>query len=192
MATGNFTRTAEHRAKLSINAQKRNGTYGLTPTERFYKWVLKTESCWLWTGSKNKSGYGLIHVKGQNGRNSSAGAHRVSWVLHCGEIPAGMHVCHHCDNPTCVRPDHLFLGTRTDNMRDAKAKGRCVLVKSGQQGERNLHAKLTADIVLRLRAEAREWSGFKQDLHRAKAAQYGVSETCIRTAIKGKTRWTHL
>jgi hypothetical protein len=71
--------------------------------------------CWLWDGWVNGRGYG---------RFGKGLAHRISWELHRGPIPAGMNICHKCDVPPCVNPDHLFLGTQTDNMRDCARKGR--------------------------------------------------------------------
>ncbi len=75
--------------------------------------------CWLWCGSPNSSGYGELKVCGRMLK-----AHRVSYELHIGEIPQGLHVCHHCDTPLCVNPSHLFVGTNADNVRDRMAKGR--------------------------------------------------------------------
>lgn len=77
--------------------------------------------CWIWTGSTSE-GYGQINVGGGDGRHDWA--HRVSWEIHHGPIPDGLWVLHRCDNPSCVRPDHLFLGTVADNNRDMIAKGR--------------------------------------------------------------------
>jgi len=77
--------------------------------------------CWLWTGSVNQNGYGQFSVE-----RKTTGAHRASWRLHVGPIPEGMHVCHHCDNPPCVNPQHLFLGTNLDNIADKTKKGRVV------------------------------------------------------------------
>jgi hypothetical protein len=90
--------------------------------ERFWSKVNKSDGCWTWTGSKTTAGYGLIW----NGKDTSAPVyvHRLSWELHFGEIPDGLSVCHRCDNPTCVRPDHLFLGTDKDNSDDKITKGR--------------------------------------------------------------------
>jgi hypothetical protein len=91
-------------------------------TERFWKNVRKSDACWEWTANRSTAGYGHIKKGGRQGEQ--LGAHRVSWELHNGPIPPGLFVCHHCDNPRCVRPDHLFLGTTTDNVRDAICKGR--------------------------------------------------------------------
>lgn len=86
---------------------------------RFTKHVEKTESCWLWRGAVDTAGYGDCWFRGR-----TTGAHRVSWQIFRGEIPDGLFVLHKCDNPICVNPDHLFLGTHSDNMQDASAKGR--------------------------------------------------------------------
>ena len=75
--------------------------------------------CWEWTGEMHWAGYGLFCVNRKRYR-----AHRVALILEGIEIPAGMLVCHHCDNRKCVRPDHLFIGTQSDNVRDMYAKGR--------------------------------------------------------------------
>lgn len=83
--------------------------------ERFWAKVHRTETCWLWTAATTTDGYGLI---------SKRGAHQVSWELHNGPIPDGLNVLHRCDNPPCVRPDHLFIGTQQDNIQDAIRKGR--------------------------------------------------------------------
>jgi hypothetical protein len=88
--------------------------------KRFLAKVRKVEGgCWLWTGGHNASGYGTTKIKA-----NSYLAHRVSWTIHRGEIPEGLFVCHHCDNPPCVNPDHFFLGTKKDNTQDSIAKGR--------------------------------------------------------------------
>lgn len=91
------------------------------PSEfRFWSKVEKTDTCWIWGGNKNQDGYGLFYPLSKK----TAQAHRFSWSLINGPVPDGLYVCHKCDNPSCVNPDHLFVGTQTDNMRDCKNKGR--------------------------------------------------------------------
>lgn len=96
--------------------------------DRFWTKVRKTESCWIWVGSKSRKGYGRI---GTEKFASAKLAHRVSWEIHRGEIPTGALVLHHCDNPSCVRPDHLFLGSGADNNADMARKGRGTKSKRG-------------------------------------------------------------
>src|SRR5574343_697551 len=93
----------------------------MTPQElkRFFAKVTKTDACWLWTGALSEKGYGLCSASGELWR-----AHRLAWHHFNGPIPTGMHVLHRCDRPPCVNPEHLFLGTDTDNLKDCYAKGR--------------------------------------------------------------------
>lgn len=91
---------------------------------RFWMTVRSSkDSCWLWMGYKDKDGYGQFAIW-IDGKRFSLRPHRVSWALHRGQIPDGLFVCHQCDNPACVRPDHLFIGTNRDNMIDCIVKGR--------------------------------------------------------------------
>lgn len=85
----------------------------------FTEKVQVSDTCWLFTGRPNNSGYGSIYFNGKK-----MGAHRASWIYHFGEIPKGIQVCHKCDTPLCVNPEHLWLGTRSQNMKDAVSKGR--------------------------------------------------------------------
>lgn len=93
--------------------------------ERFWSRVKRGDGCWEWQGGSNQYGYGLFTRRGCDTKVTRV-ASRISWELAHGPIPQGMVVCHKCDNPPCVNPDHLFIGTHLDNMRDMVAKGRSV------------------------------------------------------------------
>ena len=89
--------------------------------KRFWEKVQKTTTCWNWTAAK-RNGYGVIKID-----KKLIAVHRLSYEMHKGRIPAGLMICHSCDNPLCVNPDHLFLGTGSINMRDAMSKGRIII-----------------------------------------------------------------
>jgi hypothetical protein len=154
----------------------------------FWERVDKSGDCWLWTGSKNKSGYGSVLAFGR-----TMTTHRVSWALTYGDIPDGLFVCHHCDNPPCVNPDHLFLGTHQDNMDDAMSKGRMVFPYETRSrvarfpGELNPSAKLTESDVLLIK----ELSATTEITRKQLAEKFGVSRDAIRDVIVGR-RWKHL
>ena len=118
-------------------------------TERFWEKVDKSGECWIWTAARQKFGYGKFAVaKG----GPFVCAHRFSYEDQVGPIPEGMLVLHHCDNPPCVRPSHLFLGTQADNYADMRSKGRWRYKPRDQSGERNPNSILTdAQVAAMLR-----------------------------------------
>lgn len=142
---------------------------------RFWNKVEKTPTCWLWTGYRQRDGYGKLTVAGRSVR-----APRYSWEITNGPIPDGMQVCHHCDNPPCVRPDHLFLGTGRANAADRNSKNRQAL------GERNRNARLTEPLVLELRELHRVGHGSAE-----LARRFGLGEDAVRFAVTGRT-WRHI
>lgn len=146
-------------------------------TETFWAKVNKTSNCWLWTGGKAKFGHGLFTM-GARGR--TIGAHRFSYEQAYGPIPDGMIVCHHCDTPACVRPDHLFLGTYADNMHDRNVKSRQA------KGQIIWQAKLTEDDVRAIQS-ATGPRGFIKEL----AEHYGVNPRTISSIRHGKL-WKHI
>lgn len=139
---------------------------------RFWNKVVKGVSCWEWSGGKKGSlGYGSLHTK-IDGKNLSVYAHRFSWELHNGPIPSGMIVCHTCDNPLCVNPDHLFLGTHKTNSEDRISKGR--LGKTGRSGSANSQAKLTEEDVLEIRASVLTARELSEKFHIDKSRIYQI------------------
>lgn len=141
---------------------------------RFHeKFTVNPESdCWEWTGSVNNIGYGNISYGNRHWKS-----HRAAWILYKGPISDGMHVLHKCDNRRCVNPDHLFLGSHTENVRDMYRKGR------GQVGEDHSRAQLTAKDVLAIRASNKPNS--------ALAEKYGVTAGHIWRIKKGHL-WANL
>jgi hypothetical protein len=156
----------------------------LTDEDRFWARVRKDpDGCWRWTASGVRD-YGRILYDGKR-----VLAHRLSWELRHGPIPEGMEVCHNCpngDDPSCVNPDHLFLGTHAENMRDMVAKGRRRKVQ-GIRGEKSPVAKLTDAKASEALALYRTggWS------HSTLARRYGVSDGAIQQLVQRKT-WRHL
>jgi len=134
------------------------------------------EGCWEWTASTSSTGYGQINLTGNSGMVS---AHRVAFTLENGPIPEGMSVCHTCDNPKCVRPDHLFLGTPKDNNHDCRLKYRHPAV-----GSLNHKARLIEDEVREIRGKYATGKYTQKELGR----DYGVCYTTIGMIVRGE-RW---
>lgn len=160
-----------------------------TTAERFWDKVEQSPGCWLWKAYRNANGYGTLGVGGRKGTVSLA--HRVSWELHYGTIPDGMDVLHTCDVPSCIRPDHLFLGTQLDNMKDMVAKGRrgqtgpkvgSNIDRSHQVGKcQKLLKKITIEQFHQLKSEIGTMSQEKL------AKKYGIDQATVSKIKLGKT-----
>lgn len=151
---------------------------GATLAERldFYSIPEPNTGCWLWWGRGNPRGYGHVSIHG--GRRY---AHIASYELAHGPVPHGMHVCHRCDTPACINPDHLFAGTPQDNMRDMVAKGR--FRPSGVMGEKHGNAKLTEAIVRAIRADLRS--------SRTVATDLGIAASTVKR-VRNRKAWAHV
>jgi len=157
-------------------ARKANPSKPKRVETRFWAKVKKTDTCWVWVAGKNSGRYGSFYYEGKYAK-----PHRVSYILHYGEFPNELEVLHKCDNPRCVRPDHLFLGTQLDNVRDMDAKGR--RRSSAMIGEENPSAKLKLSDVVVIRE--RSASGEKLGVI---AKDYGIARTTV-SDIKHRRRW---
>jgi hypothetical protein len=125
--------------------------------KRFWDKVEKTNTCWNWTGAK-RSGYGVIKIN-----HKLISTHRFSYELHNGSIPNGLLVCHSCDNSLCVNPEHLFIGTYSDNMKDCRDKGRLIVPKGNpfKIGYRPLNSSLCSEVEITFVKEAIKSRGEK-------------------------------
>lgn len=177
-----------------LRGEARGGRKSLAPVSDmslFTRCTLNKRGCLLWQGHKIKNGYGRIHF----GDGTMELVHRRSWQLANGQIPDGMMVCHKCDTPSCINPEHLFLGTHADNLADCISKGRHAHGKThgrvknphlwdGQsRGENNGNAKLTEQDIIGIRAS--------HSSSRSLSAQYGVSKGMINNIRSGRS-WRHV
>lgn len=140
--------------------------------DRFWAKVNKTDDCWNWTACTNIDGYGVFQFEHCGYR-----ANRFAWVLSYGDIPEGMFICHKCDNPQCVNPSHLFLGTPRDNARDMYRKKRNTVASR----------KLNETIV----REMRHLYDTRQMNQMQLAAKYGIHQTQVSNIVNRK-QWTDL
>ncbi|MGE0456444.1 MAG: HNH endonuclease [Vicinamibacteria bacterium] len=143
--------------------------------ERFWGRVVKFDACWEWFGRCNRKRYGVI----RHGKKSVA-VHRVSWEIHHGAIPVGMHVLHSCDVPWCVNPGHLWLGSNLDNIADKMAKGR----HRSPTGEQNGESRLTWQQVEEIRALYWEQDVYQKDI----AARFDITQPQVSKIVNEK-RW---
>lgn len=150
--------------------------------ERFWCKVDRSggpDACWNWTGSRIPKGYGNLKWDGKNRR-----AHRVAWTIAFGSIPIGLHVLHNCDNPSCVNPRHLFLGTNQDNVDDRERKGR----NNPPRRQKHWKHKLTNDQVADIRKRySRYGVGGESSLALARA--FGVNPSTIQRIVR-RENWT--
>ncbi len=150
-----------------------------TFAERFWYRVKKTDTCWIWIGGKDTKGYGCYS------RENGGRAHIVAYANLVEPVPKGMCVLHRCDNPSCVRPDHLFLGTKDDNNKDRHAKGRTSHV-GRNPGSAHGMSKLDEQKVKDILVLRRSGMGLREI-----AACFGVSKSVI-SLVALRKRWQHV
>lgn len=170
----NIARVAQTRARPDQNKGGRRRSLDETLASRFEEKVFPDPNtgCWLWGGAIQKNGYGCI---GMGMRTESA--HRVSWILHFGDIPNGMHVLHKCDFPPCVNPNHLEIGTHAKNLRDAADRGR------HWTGENHPLAVLKNDDVVAIRSSPKT--------NKEISIEYGLCDSHV-SQIRTRKLWKHI
>lgn len=146
--------------------------------KRFWSRVLKSDNCWTWIGCFGSNGYGSFWMSGNPHKT-----HRLSYQIHFGSIPLGLCICHRCDNPACVNPSHLFIGTSAENISDMDKKRR----RKPAKGEQIHLAKLSESDVLKIRS-MHSTGNFS---YRKLSGIFGVDYTNIACIIRRKT-WKHI
>lgn len=142
------------------------------------------DACWEWHARRNERGYGMFHV---SATRPTEPASRVAYELTYGPIPDGLWVLHHCDNPPCCNPGHLFLGTSLDNIRDAQAKGRDAFTNGTLRGERKGGARLTTADV----REMRRLYSLGGISYRLLGERFGVAKSTAQSVVQ-RTKWSHV
>ncbi|KKN74829.1 hypothetical protein LCGC14_0387220 [marine sediment metagenome] len=148
-------------------AMRRNTDFGLP------------DECWEWQGNIDKNGYGRFNMM-----KHTYFAHQTAYLLHYGERPSGINVCHHCDNPACVNPYHLFIGTQADNVADCIAKGRKTNPPK-HIGSKHPHSKLTEDDVKQIRILRADGLTYRAIGNRFRVTYYAIYDVCNRS-------WKHV
>lgn len=145
--------------------------------DRFWRFVKKSDGCWNWTGYKDKDGYGTLTIKKENGSHSPIRAHRFSMILNGHEIDERALVLHRCNNPSCVNPDHLYIGDQVQNMQDRIAH------VGYSSGEKHFNAKITEEIAEKVFL-------FEGPAYKA-AEEFGISASQARNIRAGR-QWRHI
>lgn len=183
---------SEETPQMNGHHDETTGRFVSHPTvERFWSKVDRSGECWIWTAGKASFGYGSFWDGSRHVRS-----HRFAFERENGPIAEGLCVLHRCDQPACVRPDHLFLGTRDDNMADMVNKGRqasgertgaCLYPERRALGERLPQARLTDDLVRSIRDRYRTGTVLQRQL----AEEFGVNQSTISLVVRGST-WGHV
>jgi hypothetical protein len=190
LCTSHYSR---HIKGVDLDKPFRRRLSGMTPEARFWIQVDKSGECWTWTGGCDDDGYGTFTAKIEGRRYLRA--HRFSYWLATGTHPLGLWVLHHCDNPPCIRPDHLFLGTAADNNADMFTKGRQRFLSGDESWHRHRPEvfKRGDDSPNTLISDAdiaeirRRWAS-GQVTQRSLADEYGVSTQHMSKICRGERR----
>jgi hypothetical protein len=168
----------DYPTKRHLSDPKTGKFISMSPDQKFWPKIDKTATCWIWKGGRTAQGYGIFKQD-----KKPILAHRFSYEIHKGKIPIGMVMCHHCDNPSCVNPEHLFYGTPKDNRQDSLRKNRQA------RGEKQGAHKLTEEQVKKIRA-IYKWHNSQLGL-RSLGETFGIHLSTIQRIIKRRT-WRHI